>query len=107
MTPASDHAGEQPYPGPWQSIETAPKDGTRILLLRPGREPCCGGWDDDRYAKKPLPHWTDDLAWLWGRRDAKTRTPTHWMPLPPRPATDASHRDSAAVTDEHKEESGK
>lgn len=73
--------------GEWQPIETAPKDGTRILLLRPEREPTCGRWDDEKYANKPEPHWTDDNARLWGRRDTKTRTPTHWMPLPKLPSS--------------------
>ena len=69
----------------WQPIDTAPKDGTSILV-------CPGFWnaktcsiarfDDDEYAKKPRPYWRRDDAFnrVGVNRD---NPPTHWMPLPP------------------------
>lgn len=65
----------------WQPISTAPKD-KRIILHCPKRGSVFGRWQDDRYAKKPRPYWTNDLertlSTLWTRDDQ----PTHWMPLP-------------------------
>jgi len=73
----------------WQPIETAPKDGTRVLLwvCDFGRWLCvCGSWDNDRHATKPKPYWTHDNARSNGIRDTRANQPTHWMPLPPPPA---------------------
>jgi hypothetical protein len=67
----------------WQPIETAPKDGTRIL-----------GWSSD--ARRVLPirwqgppktpadwpsGWRDDTLFLY------SKDVTHWMPLPPAPSS--------------------
>lgn len=52
----------------WRPIETAPKDGTHILLGRKG-EPVCEGFYDD---------WSDGQ---W----ACDFTPTHWRPMPKAP----------------------
>lgn len=66
----------------WQPIETAPKDGTYILVY-PGyytKVPCSiAYYDDDKYAKRPQPYWHRlDTRGLRSRY-----TPlTHWMPLP-------------------------
>ncbi len=60
----------------WQTIETAPKDGTRILVWRP-RE------DRDNPAHHGIDRWSDySQSWWNSRRDQQ---PTHWMPLPPPP----------------------
>lgn len=62
----------------WQPIETAPKDGTAILLW-----PC---WSDEIvYAGK----WYDGKvknAWVtqWGNQALPGKI-THWMPLPEPP----------------------
>ena len=61
----------------WQPIETAPKDGTRILAY------CAGGdWQDVIYWEaswQGAPFWCSD----------RTKTdPTHWMPLPEPPKGD-------------------
>ena len=69
----------------WQPIETAPKDGTLLLLIMVGFEPAVGayyshGWDyqtEDCFAE--YDHW---LAYLENRGVWK---PTHWMPLPTPP----------------------
>ena len=61
----------------WQSIETAPKDGERVLLHSPSTHTysgIVGIWDilDERWAEWDSWH---------------TCFPTHWMPLPPPPET--------------------
>jgi hypothetical protein len=76
----------------WQPIETAPRDGTDVLLYvpRPSRYPeliyppiqCVG-------------HWRDDLADGWWRlsyvegyeydTELNNYHPTHWQPLPTAP----------------------
>jgi hypothetical protein len=90
----------------WQSIETAPKDGTPILIWQPvghfGNDPrsshmpvgalaereCSYSLDDPRL------QWFDDQRWAigywrpwggWGNRNRATVEPTHWMPLPAPP----------------------
>ena len=76
----------------WQPIETAPKDGTRILLYSPdAMEPKCfiGYWLNDV-------DYPDGGAWFdYWRED--TGLPidadsTHWMPLPeaPNPSRESS-----------------
>jgi hypothetical protein len=58
----------------WKPIETAPKDGTWVLLARggiTGRIACL--WDKD-YA-----------GWMNVRAGYEFRAPTHWMPLPEPP----------------------
>ncbi len=65
----------------WRPIETAPKDGTRVLVWRP-RE------SGDHIAHAGVDHWRDDNAgggsgsWYRSRR---YQQPTHWMPLPTPP----------------------
>lgn len=56
----------------WQPIETAPKDGRRLLLWWPE-------WCDE-----PIKGWWADGYWQC--IDAVVEEgPTHWMPLPPPP----------------------
>ncbi len=52
----------------WQTIETAPKDGTRILIF-------CGS-----HACTFVGQWIKG-QWV----GARYNTPTHWMPLPEPP----------------------
>ena len=72
----------------WQTIDTAPKDGTRVLLctiLADGTQyVVLGHWPVkpifDQYDEKPAaiiePRWCEgDHVPLW-------RQSTHWMPLP-------------------------
>lgn len=57
----------------WQPIETAPKDGTRLLLhYAPRRLTKVGKWDAGSC------YWSAD-QWL------HEKAPTHWMPLPAPP----------------------
>ena len=73
-----------PWPA-WLPIETAPKDGTRVLLT--------GWWEDDPTSGH---RWTcdgfwDDLTEEWFEHPDRVPTdgalvpPTHWLPLPPPP----------------------
>ena len=73
----------------WQPIETAPKDGTRVLAFVPGEN---GG--------PRILNWCSDAEWLHGWEDERgvilkdhpssSGAPTHWMPLPPPPSSNAS-----------------
>lgn len=79
----------------WHPIETAPKDGTVVLVFPPtwkgkGRTASVAKWDDDKYAKKPRPYWSRDDA--LGQVTASRNTPpTHWMPMPPPPSNDTGN----------------
>ena len=68
----------------WQPIETAPKDGTRILLLTE-HDVLCGSWNGDEYAKNPRPYWDNDKSRIMGALHTRKFQPTHWMPLPEPP----------------------
>lgn len=72
----------------WQPIETAPKDGTQLLLWSNGycRKVEIGSFrPDDGFAG-------DDPLWLDNSYDdfscgyaSRPLRPTHWMPLPKAP----------------------
>ena len=65
---------------PWRSMESAPKDGTDIMLAAPGRV-TCGEW-----IVPNTPEWDDDPFWgSWGGNFSEENPPTHWMPLPAAP----------------------
>lgn len=78
--------------GGWRPIETAPRDGTYILIPgRTGRNdriavtiPECVSWRDC-----PLLGGLPDFQGGWRPIDdaQAARKPTHWMPLPEPPAT--------------------
>lgn len=59
----------------WQPIETAPKDGTLILLW------AFLDWKDDLV---PVCGWYAQSAEMWLCHSAWLN-PTHWMPLPEPP----------------------
>jgi len=75
----------------WQPIETAPTDGTRVILMRPAATHLRGGvvigrHDDDRHANKPRPFWSyEGVQTMDCRRDQ----PTVWMPLPEPPVKES------------------
>jgi len=74
----------QPSTGDWRQIDTAPKDGTTIIL-RAGNLVDTAHWQDNW----ERPHvWA---GWLWHTITLQWRTamPTHWMPLP-KPPKDAA-----------------
>lgn len=67
----------------WLPIETAPKDGTKILVWT-GMGHSVAVWEVQKYHRKPIPYWrTQNL----GMRVTMDRAyqPTHWMPLPDPP----------------------
>lgn len=81
----------------WRPIETAPRDGTRILLLLGDHRIESGKWVD---AEEDGPDsigadagWLSDSGWTMpGRsfghflhRREPMAPPTHWMPLPEPP----------------------
>jgi hypothetical protein len=67
----------------WMPIETAPKDGTRVLLMLRGPKP-----------PEMIARWTqawtseddDPLEWINDEENAIYGTATHWHPLPAPPA---------------------
>ena len=68
----------------WQPIETAPTDGTRILLARCGKTEtgadlgvwwACAGWWSDKWK-----------VWFDGVEPSGLHKPTHWMHLPEAPS---------------------
>lgn len=73
--------------GGWMPIETAPKDGTTVLVSPPtwpGRACSTAHYNADRFAKKPRPFWERDDA-LRSISISRETPPTHWMPLPEAP----------------------
>lgn len=72
----------------WQPIETAPTDGTRILLSNPTHPALTlrvviGYYDPDSYSKRPRPYWSiEGIRSVSGQRLYR---PTHWMYLPALP----------------------
>jgi uncharacterized protein DUF551 len=77
----------------WQPIETAPKDGTAILvygpeLLRETNGNCAVvRWDASGYATEQSSiKWWVVSDGKFGPYDLRGPSPTHWMPLPDPPA---------------------
>jgi hypothetical protein len=66
-------------PAPWQPIETAPKDGTVVLLLRAeSQEPITAFWDPGVPPHVGSRGWTDNA-----RESLRGFEATYWMPIPP------------------------
>lgn len=73
-------------PSGWRPIETAPKDGTKVMLLCPRFGVCAPGeWDTNEFNKKPKPYWTHWGERIWGVKWIRDDQPTHWQPLPQPP----------------------
>lgn len=74
----------------WQDIETAPKDGTEILLSNP-----TDGYVETGHFISPFemigdenddtPDWFTTSGEYLGSGGPETTAPTHWMPLPAPP----------------------
>jgi hypothetical protein len=65
----------------WRPIETAPKDGTRILLGCSGMV-IIGSWSEEKYARRSRPYWTNDAEHWRGVLSTRGNQPKYWMPLP-------------------------
>jgi hypothetical protein len=75
----------------WQLIETAPKDGT-TLILATNEGSFVGSWYECAFKE-----YRDEDGFYVGQQDAEeywmshetgdSTDPTHWMPLPPPPET--------------------
>lgn len=75
----------------WRGIESAPKDGTRVLVYQPGGKGgvAIGFWErqvseawalvDDDTGKRVV---EDTSYWNW-EGDIVVYAPTHWAPLEP------------------------
>ncbi len=72
----------------WQPIETAPRDGTEVLLALKGKHRACLGYwidsEDVRYGKSVRKRqlWSVESMWILHGDEPE---PTHWMPLPELP----------------------
>jgi thioesterase domain-containing protein len=64
----------------WLPIETAPKDGTEILIWMDGKQRIVARWAD-----APAFGWSDWIETVEGYRLRKNVI-THWQPLPEPPA---------------------
>ena len=63
----------------WQPIETAPKDGTEILV--------CGPLRDGSGVYRDVTRWPNGWSGKWPVAYMhNSDEPTHWMPLPEPPA---------------------
>lgn len=86
VTALQSHIIAAMAPTGWQPIETAPQDGT-VVLVYPGtwsgRSVSTAVWDAQHFASRPRPYWRRDDA--IGARDSRDKPPTHWMPLPNAP----------------------
>jgi hypothetical protein len=64
----------------WRPIDTAPKDGTEIILGSPNFV-TCGKWDNSGFFELNVEFWESEAFGPPEQLNA-----THWMPLPHRPA---------------------
>ena len=89
--PRQDGSGSsRDIPEEWQPIETAPRDGTPILLYFPHRDLVIRGsyeWQGEGDWEMDIPDWmdwtTDDDVVI---QEDPSYAPTQWMPLPAPPA---------------------
>jgi hypothetical protein len=76
----NSYAAGQAGGGEWQDIETAPRDGTPVMVASAPDQWVCAAYyetDGDRGWYQESSHWTD-------AHDGSCR-PTHWMPQPKPP----------------------
>lgn len=82
----------QPAPGAWQPIETAPKDGTTVVVYFKGHGPMTVAWEDPWGDGPEAATWcvTDHKHGPYPVRGYRTGDDTHWRPLP-EPPNGGSH----------------
>lgn len=66
----------------WQPIESAPKDGTYVLIGNPKWEAV---WQAYWETEVPLRNWHKEGWQRFNSRGQGLLFPTHWMPLPDAP----------------------
>lgn len=73
--------------GEWQPIETAPMDGTAVLVYREDAGVFTAHYvEDDAHLSSPMNPPEGDCYWFTtGGEDLTDDMPTHWMPLPDAP----------------------
>lgn len=72
----------------WLPIESAPRDGTLLLLIQPeeGGELIPGLEDDYKWLSPyTFTGWWRDGEWRCAEYSAFDKSPTHWMPIPKPP----------------------
>lgn len=93
----------------WQPLETAPRDGTRILVAMSGDFLKYQPWDapGDEYCifvrwVERIGYWVDDLKLFVTDEEI-----THWAPAPtpPQPTAHQRMRDAAAIS-RHRTDNG-
>lgn len=70
----------------WQDIETAPKDGTRILAFAPKRKGAIN--ENARVDQVRVDRRVERYRWQYAR-ELPEAPYTHWMPLPAPPKAPA------------------
>jgi len=76
----------------WRPIETAPKDGTDVVIYAPNCGVLVAYWSDSIWASVNNPVRGQGGGWVQEvhRSDTCVFSPTHWMPLPSPPETPAN-----------------
>lgn len=74
----------------WKPFDTAPEDGTEILVYRPDAGVFMAWFISPADAMRMENAFGDDLVASWWSSDGVNQlvgseTPTHWMPLPAAP----------------------
>lgn len=69
----------------WKPIETAPKDGTEILLLEYLSEDDYGSVDRGCWGFVETSDYNGEKIYDWLSNYGHIEEPTHWMPLPEPP----------------------
>ena len=75
----------------WQPIETAPRDGTRILASNGSKIPFVTSWDETEeiwFTFNLCFEKTTGIELISGKPAYRPWNPTHWMPLPEPPRDD-------------------
>lgn len=82
---------EQPTSG-WQPIDTAPKDGTKILLCLTGYQPVVGYFDGEQWEYQERGDFVEEDHWFAWQEQTGVWRPDNWMPLPAAPLASSETR---------------
>lgn len=77
----------------WQPIETAPKDGTWILVPDTRYKNRVSGmvrWEDQKHGRYPKPYWSFVDERIHGVSASRANQPDVWQPMPAPPSPDCS-----------------